>query len=86
MNDNLSEKTLKVSKNTQNMTSQVIATQDISATTNPTQITPLGALNNHSVTTIRTTCPYCGVGCGVLAQVDTAGTISVTGDPEHPAN
>jgi len=31
---------------------------------------------------VRTTCPYCGVGCGVLAQPD--GTIK--GDPEHPAN
>jgi len=30
----------------------------------------------------RTTCPYCGVGCGVLAGAD--GT--VTGDPAHPAN
>lgn len=30
----------------------------------------------------RTTCPYCGVGCGVLAKAN--GTI--TGDPEHPAN
>jgi assimilatory nitrate reductase catalytic subunit len=33
----------------------------------------------------RTTCPYCGVGCGVLAQ-DDAGHISVRGDPDHPAN
>jgi assimilatory nitrate reductase catalytic subunit len=31
---------------------------------------------------IRTTCPYCGVGCGILAAAD--GTIA--GDPEHPAN
>ncbi|MGA8400496.1 MAG: molybdopterin-dependent oxidoreductase [Stellaceae bacterium] len=31
---------------------------------------------------VRTTCPYCGVGCGVLAAGD--GTIS--GDPDHPAN
>ncbi len=30
----------------------------------------------------RTTCPYCGVGCGLLAGAD--GTIK--GDPEHPAN
>ncbi len=30
----------------------------------------------------RTTCPYCGVGCGVVASSD--GTIK--GDPEHPAN
>lgn len=30
----------------------------------------------------RTTCPYCGVGCGLLASAD--GTIK--GDPDHPAN
>jgi len=30
----------------------------------------------------RTTCPYCGVGCGVLAGADG----SIKGDPEHPAN
>ncbi|RYG72499.1 nitrate reductase, partial [bacterium] len=35
---------------------------------------------------VRTTCPYCGVGCGVLAARDDAGTVSVTGDPAHPAN
>jgi assimilatory nitrate reductase catalytic subunit len=34
------------------------------------------------MTLTRTTCPYCGVGCGVLANAD--GTIK--GDPEHPAN
>ena len=31
---------------------------------------------------VRTTCPYCGVGCGVLARAD--GTVS--GDPAHPSN
>jgi len=36
--------------------------------------------------TIASTCPYCGVGCGVLAGVDAAGAVSVTGDPRHPAN
>ncbi|MFC7736542.1 molybdopterin-dependent oxidoreductase [Roseomonas sp. GCM10028921] len=30
----------------------------------------------------RTTCPYCGVGCGVLAAPDGR----VAGDPQHPAN
>lgn len=35
--------------------------------------------------TIRTTCPYCGVGCGVLAKLE-AGKVSVSGDPDHPAN
>ena len=34
----------------------------------------------------RTTCPYCGVGCGVLIEADGAGGISVKGDPDHPAN
>ncbi len=37
-------------------------------------------------TETRTTCPYCGVGCGVLAQVDDRDVVSVTGDPQHPAN
>ncbi len=36
--------------------------------------------------TIRTTCPYCGVGCGVLATIDEVGYVTVQGDPNHPAN
>jgi assimilatory nitrate reductase catalytic subunit len=35
---------------------------------------------------IRTTCPYCGVGCGVRATPDGAGGVTIAGDPEHPAN
>ena len=35
---------------------------------------------------VKTTCPYCGVGCGVIARVDDDGAVSVKGDPEHPAN
>ncbi|HKY93191.1 MAG TPA: molybdopterin-dependent oxidoreductase, partial [Nevskiaceae bacterium] len=35
---------------------------------------------------VRTTCPYCGVGCGVLATRKADGTVTVTGDPAHPAN
>ena len=31
--------------------------------------------------TVRTTCPYCGVGCGVLARGS-----EIAGDPQHPAN
>jgi len=34
----------------------------------------------------RTTCPYCGVGCGVIASVDDTGKVSVKGDPDHLAN
>lgn len=38
------------------------------------------------MTQAKTTCPYCGVGCGVTATVE-AGTLSaVEGDREHPAN
>lgn len=36
--------------------------------------------------TVRSTCPYCGVGCGVLLTPDVAGGIAVKGDPDHPAN
>src|SRR5690242_1537313 len=35
---------------------------------------------------VKTSCPYCGVGCGVIASRDRAGAVSVTGDPMHPAN
>lgn len=36
---------------------------------------------------IRTTCPYCGVGCGVIAQADTEhGTVKISGDTAHPSN
>ncbi|MGV8939619.1 MAG: molybdopterin-dependent oxidoreductase [Allorhizobium sp.] len=35
---------------------------------------------------VRTTCPYCGVGCGVIASVDAAGAVAIKGDPDHPAN
>jgi assimilatory nitrate reductase catalytic subunit len=36
--------------------------------------------------TTKTTCPYCGVGCGVLATPDGSGGAAIAGDPEHPAN
>jgi ferredoxin-nitrate reductase len=36
--------------------------------------------------TEKTICSYCGVGCGILVDVDSKGTISVEGDPEYPAN
>ena len=35
---------------------------------------------------VRTTCPYCGVGCGVLAKPDGRGGAIIAGDGEHPAN
>jgi assimilatory nitrate reductase catalytic subunit len=35
---------------------------------------------------VRTTCPYCGVGCGLLARPDGYGGAAIAGDPDHPAN
>jgi hypothetical protein len=36
--------------------------------------------------TTRTTCAYCGVGCGIVAATAPDGTVTVKGDPGHPAN
>ncbi len=37
------------------------------------------------MTETRTTCPYCGVGCGVVASAD-GEKVSIRGDETHPAN
>ncbi|HEY9107243.1 MAG TPA: molybdopterin-dependent oxidoreductase, partial [Roseateles sp.] len=34
----------------------------------------------------KSTCPYCGVGCGVVIEHDGAQITGVRGDPDHPAN
>ncbi len=34
----------------------------------------------------RTTCPYCGVGCGVIIETEDDQITGVRGDPDHPAN
>ncbi|MCU7812791.1 MAG: molybdopterin-dependent oxidoreductase, partial [Candidatus Thiodiazotropha sp. (ex Notomyrtea botanica)] len=36
--------------------------------------------------TVKTTCPYCGVGCGLLVEMGSQGEWLVRGDPEHPSN
>src|SRR5215475_8346427 len=45
----------------------------------------MNALPPHAPA-VRTTCPYCGVGCGVLARPDGRGGAEISGDPSHPAN
>ncbi|HZV56719.1 MAG TPA: molybdopterin-dependent oxidoreductase, partial [Sphingobium sp.] len=35
---------------------------------------------------IRTTCAYCGVGCGIRATPLGARAVKIEGDPDHPAN
>ncbi|OYV00234.1 MAG: nitrate reductase [Burkholderiales bacterium PBB5] len=38
------------------------------------------------MTETASTCPYCGVGCGVLIQSEGPRITGVRGDPDHPAN
>jgi len=41
---------------------------------------------NISSSFTQTTCPYCGVGCGVLAKPNEDGSAEIKGDDTHPAN
>jgi len=34
----------------------------------------------------KTTCSYCGVGCGIQVKKDFQAKLTVEGDPDHPAN
>ena len=43
-------------------------------------------MDGSAMPEVRSTCPYCGVGCGVLLRADGAGGLDVRGDPDHPAN
>ncbi|HEY0655631.1 MAG TPA: molybdopterin-dependent oxidoreductase [Chryseosolibacter sp.] len=36
--------------------------------------------------TFRSTCSYCGVGCGIIVRKDRRNQLSVEGDPDHPVN
>ena len=36
--------------------------------------------------TVKTTCCYCGVGCGLLVFRSASGRLSVEGDPDHPSS
>jgi ferredoxin-nitrate reductase len=35
---------------------------------------------------VKTTCSYCGVGCGIVVKKDRKGAITIEGDKDHPAN
>ncbi len=47
---------------------------------------PGGRARRGRVTRTRTTCPYCGVGCGLIAEVGGGRLTGVAGDPLHPVN
>jgi assimilatory nitrate reductase catalytic subunit len=38
------------------------------------------------MTETKSTCPYCGVGCGVIIEATDKQITGVRGDPDHPAN
>lgn len=35
---------------------------------------------------VKSTCPYCGVGCGIVMEVRGSRIVKVTGDKDHPSN
>ena len=41
---------------------------------------------SHDVKQVKSVCPYCGVGCGIVMQVENDRIIKVSGDKSHPAN
>ncbi|MDD0976370.1 bifunctional nitrate reductase/sulfite reductase flavoprotein subunit alpha [Pseudomonas fontis] len=42
--------------------------------------------DSNSSKTVRSVCPYCGVGCGIVMQVENNLIVKVTGDRQHPSN
>lgn len=46
----------------------------------------LRIMNKTTVQETRSTCCYCGVGCGVIISTEAGKISSVRGDPGHPAN
>src|SRR4051812_26646520 len=41
---------------------------------------------NMASSSVKSVCPYCGVGCGIVMQVEHNRVIKVTGDKTHPSN
>ncbi|KWF37850.1 bifunctional nitrate reductase/sulfite reductase flavoprotein subunit alpha [Burkholderia pseudomultivorans] len=39
-----------------------------------------------TATPVKSVCPYCGVGCGMVLHVEDGEVVKVSGDPDHPAN
>jgi formate dehydrogenase-N alpha subunit len=63
------------------------------ATTNAGLLLPTGSARaqgigdfplHKKIGEITTTCPYCGVGCGVLVGLEEGRIVNTEGDPDHP--
>jgi anaerobic selenocysteine-containing dehydrogenase len=56
---------------------------------NSIPVMELHSSTESQIKTTQTTCPYCGVGCGVIAHVSQTPMgekVQVEGDVQHPAN
>lgn len=56
---------------------------------NSIPVVELHSSTETNIKTTHTTCPYCGVGCGVSATVEETAfgqKLSVAGDIDHPSN
>ncbi len=43
-------------------------------------------ISRNASTSVKGACPYCGVGCGIVMQVQQGRITKVSGDKSHPAN
>lgn len=43
-------------------------------------------MKTTGISTYKTTCSYCGVGCGIIVEKDSKGRLNVTGDKDNPVN
>ncbi len=41
---------------------------------------------NNTIQSFKTTCCYCGVGCGIVVNKDRNGKLNIEGDKDHPVN
>ncbi|HDR9707518.1 TPA: hypothetical protein QDC28_007175, partial [Burkholderia aenigmatica] len=39
-----------------------------------------------TATPVKSVCPYCGVGCGMVLHVEEGEVVKVSGDSDHPTN
>lgn len=46
----------------------------------------MSAIPSNPIMQTRSTCCYCGVGCGVIIEHNAQQVLAVHGDPDHPAN
>src|SRR3990170_5733625 len=45
-----------------------------------------GIITEKGKTEFKTTCSYCGVGCGMVVRKDRKNNLTIEGDKDHPVN